>query len=216
VSIGTRLFAVTAALLITATVAAGGASAATPGCGNPCFDLSTSAFGSVGTPTFVLADVPQLDNVGQPLTLARASATNQGEDFVVSDEGLVTDFVQAGLMEPGMGVLYGSLSVFELEYAPFGAETGLCVGVPTAPANGTRVELEPCGVSSKTTWIPETGTPFRTTAAPLISGATSNNFFDPYVMTAPAPGLPLTTSMLRINNAALAPNQLWGAIQGAL
>lgn len=215
-SIRIRLFAVTAALLIMGGVCATSASAATPACGATCIDLSSPAYGTVNRPVFVLADQPQLQNVGQPLTLARASNVNPGEDFTISDDGTVSDFVLAGLIAPGMDALYGSLSVFEIQYSPFGAGTGMCVGVPTTPANGTRVALEPCGVSAKTTWIPDTSTPFTTSAAPMINGATNSNFFDPQVLSALAPGLPLSTSMLRINNTALAANQLWGAISGPL
>ncbi|HEY1515239.1 MAG TPA: hypothetical protein VGF91_02390 [Solirubrobacteraceae bacterium] len=50
----------------------------------------------------------------------------------------------------------------------------------------------------------------------MISGGTDNSFFNPYVMTALSPGLPLSTSMLRIGGAALAPNQVWGAKFGHL
>lgn len=91
--------------------------------------------------------------------------------------------------------------------------------LPTAPANGTRVALEPCGISSKTVWIydgPLSSLTNSTAAEPLISGATDNSFFDPYVITALSPGLPLSTSMLRISGAALAPYQVRGAKFGQL
>ena len=42
---------------------------------------------------------------------------------------------------------------FEVEYAPYGVDSGLCVGVGTTAAQNTPVALEPCGVSSKTVWI---------------------------------------------------------------
>lgn len=216
-SLRTRLFAVTATLLIICSVGAASATAATPSCGASCIDLSTPAFGSISNPTWVLADQTRSQNVGQPLTLASASNANPGEDFDLDFEGTVDEFVQAGLMWPGMDVLYASLDVYEIEYSPFGAPTGLCVGVPPTPANGTRVALEPCGVSAKTTWIPDTTSSLTASAVQWISGATSNSFFDPYVLSALAPGLPLSTSTLRINSVPeLAPDQLWGAKLGVL
>ncbi len=164
--------------------------AATPSCGVSRIDLSNALYGTSSNPAFVLADVPQAQNTGQPLTLAHPGNSNPGEDFTISLEGPVTDFIQAGLIASGM-TPYDSLEAYEIEYAPFGAGTGLCVGVPTTPADGTRVDLEPCGVSAKTVWIPDSTNPITTTDAPLINGATDNNFSDPYVLSTLLPGLPL-------------------------
>lgn len=213
----TRLFAVAVALLAIAGAGATSASAATPSCGNSCIDLSSHVYGSASSPPFVLADLPQSQSIGQPLTLARASNTNPGEDFDPSFQGLVSDFVAAGLMSVQMDFLYGNLDAYEFEYAPLGAATGLCIGVPTTPANGTRVALEPCGVTVKTVWILDSSSGFSGPDIPLIQGATNSNFFDPQVLTAPLPGQPLSTSALRVSGAAMIPaNQLWGAKFGAL
>jgi len=138
-----------------------GHTAATSSCGNSCIDISNALYGTSSNPAFVLANVPQAENVGQPLTLALPSNTNAGEDFTLSERGLVSDFIAAGLIAPGMS-LYDSLEVYEIEYAPFGVQTGLCVGVGVTPANGTGVALEPCGVSSKTTWIFDSSSPAPT------------------------------------------------------
>ena len=64
-----------------------------------------------------------------------------------SDQGLVSDFIAAGLVSPGLSG-YNSKPAFQFEYAPFSVETGLCVGA--TPANNTPVSLQPCGVSAKT------------------------------------------------------------------
>lgn len=116
-----------------------------------------------------------------------------------------------------MEALHGPLEVFEIQYSPFGAPTGGCVGEGTTPANGVRASLQPCGMSAKTTWFVDSFTaPIATTEAPLISEETASNSFDSQVLTALAPGLPLSTSMLRISDATLAVNQLWGAKLGVL
>ena len=48
---------------------------------------------------------------------------------------------------------YPDLYAYEIQYAPFGVDSGLCVGVGSTAVAGTKVALEPCGVSSKTVWI---------------------------------------------------------------
>ncbi len=192
--------------------------AATPACSLECVDFSSSVYGTASSPAFVLADVPQAQaqNTGQPLTLARPSISNAGEDFTLENEGTVEDFIQAGLIASGMAP-YASLEAYEIQYSPFGVDTGFCVGVPTTPANGTRVDLEPCGVSAKTVWIIDSSNAITSSDAPLINGATNSNFSNPYVLSTLLPGLPLFTSTLQMSsgNTVLA-NQLWGAKMGVL
>jgi len=188
--------------------------AATPSCGPTCIDLSNALYGTSSNPAFVLADVPQAQNVGQPLTLARASNANPGEDFTSSFQGLVSDFIAAGLIAPGMSI-YDKLVVYEFEYSPFGVQTGLCVGVGATPANGTGVALEPCGVSAKTTWIFDTQ--LTGPDLPLINGATDSNFSDPFVLSALGPGFPLFTSTMHTSSGSTVfTNQLWGSKTGVL
>jgi hypothetical protein len=160
--------------------------------------------------------VPQAQTTGQPLTLAGPNNADAGEDFTLSNEGTVSDFIQAGLIATGMAP-YDSLEVYEIEYAPFGVQTGMCVGVGVTPANGTRVDLEPCGVSAKTTWIPDSTTSITSSDAALINGATDSNFSNPYVLSTLLPGLPLFTSTLHTSSGgAVVTNQLWGAETGVV
>ena len=42
---------------------------------------------------------------------------------------------------------------FELEYAPFGVGSGLCMGVVTTACQGTKVSLAAVWRYSKTVWI---------------------------------------------------------------
>src|SRR5262249_9996432 len=142
--------------------------AATPACGASCVEFSTALYGTASNPAFVLANVPQAQNIGQPITLAHPSNANPGEDFTASFQGLVSDFIASGLMSTGMSI-YNNLGAIEIEYAPLGVSTGLCVGVRVTPANGTVVDLEPCGVTVKTVWISDS----RLTGPdlPLINGA---------------------------------------------
>lgn len=140
-SIKTRLSAVIIALLTAGTLPAT-ATAATPTCGAPCIHAFSEAYGTHTTPAFVLASRKAGDAVGAPLTLARASNTNPAEDFTPSYQGLVSDFIAAGLMYPGMSI-YNSDAAFEFQYAPDGhGNSNLCIGVPATPANGTGISLQ--------------------------------------------------------------------------
>jgi len=168
--------------------------------------------------SFVLDVLNQGQNVGQPIILAPASNSNSGEDFIPSVQGTVADFVAAGLMSFPPSSPYFNDEVFEIEYAPSGADTGLCMGVGTTPTNNTPVSLQPCGVSAKTTWIvDQTST---SGAAHLINGGTDTSFSNPYSLTDLKPGgdrqlftWPLQGGGILHNKFA---NQVWEALQGVL
>ena len=61
-----------------------------------------------------------------------------------------------GSTSPG-GVKSADDPAFEIEYAPYGVQSGLCVGVAATAAQGGKVSLQPCGVTSKTVWIADVG-----------------------------------------------------------
>jgi len=125
------------------------------------------------------------------------------------------------------------LSAVELEYSPFGVESGWCVGTATAAVNNTHVSLQPCGVSSKTYWIADyfQGVYGKKTtpAVPLINASTTD-FSQPSVLTYPGSSSPtdeprpqLYTSALTgetngtvTNVGSVDDNQLWWASFGPL
>ncbi len=208
------LLAVAAAMLVAGLGAAltPTASAATPSCGPTCINLFPRLYGA----GFVLDVLNQGENVGQPIVLAPASNSNPGEDFTANFEGLVSDFIAAGLVSPGLSA-YDNLEAFEFEYAPFGVHLGLCVGVGVTPTNHTPVALEPCGVSAKTVWIENPDQSISGANLSLINAATDNSFSHPYALTDLRPGQgqlftwPLDGGGILHNPFA---NQLWGASFG--
>ena len=218
-SMKSKIVTAAATLTLVAGVGAAGtltANAATSACGNNCVNWLSAAYGTAAHPAFVLNVLNQVGKVGQPVTLAAASGANQGEDFQVANEGLVSDFAAADLMNPGLGKLYSRLSVYEFQYAPGNKPTGLCVGVGTTPGSGTPVTLQPCGVTVKTTWIFDPHTTSAGSYDALISGATDSNFSKPFSLTTLRP-LPLFTSQLRLDvPAGTLDHQLWGYVPGAL
>ena len=96
---------------------------------------------------------------------------------------------------------------------------------------GTKVALEPCGVSAKTVWIQDTSNSagVRFNYAPLINGS-DTNFSQPYVMTYPSSSYPTDKPRAQLYTANLTgfsngtgtnptgvnTNQLWGYTSGVL
>ena len=176
--------------------------------------------------------------VGQPIILFRTSNTDPAEDINASFQGFVSDFFAAGLVSSAVNLHYGGGAAgfpddvaFELEYTPFGVGSGLCVGVASTAAQGTKVSLQPCGATSKTVWIVDTlDTDIGHGYVPLINGS-DTNFSHPYVLTYPKNGFPtdkprpqlITQNLTGFTGNFLVPvlgtvndNQLWGADFGVL
>jgi hypothetical protein len=118
----------------------------------------------------------------------------------------VSDFYQAGLVSSSVNLHYGCGAnyytgactngfsndyAFEVEYSPYGVDSGLCVGVAATASQGEGVTLQHCGVTSKTVWIVDTAdaTGFRLNYSPAINGS-DMNFSHPYVLTYPSNGFP--------------------------
>jgi hypothetical protein len=221
---------------VTGALTAGTASAATPSCGNACVNIFSKDFGTVRSPNFTVDVWRQAANVGQPIILFKTSNSDPALDFTVSFQGTVSDFCAAGIVTNFTCYRWADLPAFEIEYAPFGVQSGLCMGVPTTAFQGEKVSLAPCGVSSKTVWIVDALDSILGANsgrfAPLINGS-NTNFSHPYVLTYPKNGYPtdiprpqLTVTNLTGFSQTVAPflaivgtvdsNQLWSARFGEL
>jgi hypothetical protein len=244
-SIKSKVLAAAATLTMVGGVGAAGAltagtaSAATPSCGWSCLDLFSHQFGNHGSPNFVVDVLRQGEKVGQPIILFRTANFDPAEDFTFAFQGTVADFFAAQMVSPAVWLHYGGGAAgfpndfaFENEYAPFGVDSGLCVGVASTAVQGEGVTLQPCGVSSKTVWIVDT---FDSPATlnhdyvPLINGS-DNNFSHPFVLTYPNNSFPtdmprpqLTVTNITGESNGPGPvlgtvnvNQLWGADLGIL
>jgi len=197
-----KVFAAAATLAVVGGVSTVGmvsAGAATPSCGNFCVNIFSRTFGTHRTPNFVMDVWRQGAKVNQPIILFRTSNTDPAEDINASFSGTVDDFFAAGLVSSAVELHYGGQlpiggglvaghgganffndPAFELEYTPFGAGSGLCVGVASTAVQGSKVSLQPCGVSSKTVWIVDTlDKNIRSSYVPLINGS-DTNFSHPY------------------------------------
>ena len=223
------------------------AGAATPSCGNRCIDIFSRQFGTHRTPNFVMDVWRQGARVGQPIILFRTSNSDPAEDFTVSFQGLVSDFFAAGLVSSAVNLHFGGGAfdpltrnhltpdepAVELEYSPFGVDSGLCVGTATTAIQNEGVTLQPCGVSAKTVWILDTFDnsfpAILSGEVPLINGS-DTNFSHPFVMTYPSNGFPtdIPRPQVQVRNLTGFSNgigpivgtvintQLWSAIFGVI
>ena len=255
-SIKSKLLAGAATLALVggvATVGSLSASAATPSAGRNAIDIFSRAFGTHRTPAFVVDVLRQGAKVGQPIILFRTSNTDPAEDFVPSIQGTTSDFYAAGLVSAAVALHYGCIPggnfpncganrpgaiqgvddpAWEIEYAPFGVDSGLCVGVAATATQGEGVTLQPCGVSSKTVWIEDDNdspATVRNGYVPVINGSTTN-FSHPHVLTYPGNGFPTDKPrpQLFVTNltgfadghgkqiGSVDDTQLWGADFGVL
>jgi hypothetical protein len=218
---------------------AGTASAGTPSCGASCINIFSREFGTHASPNFVVDVLKQGEKVGQPIILFRTSNADPAEDWTVSFQGLVSDFFAAGLVSAAVNLHYGNGSVaaidedaYEIEYAPYGVDSGLCMGVAATASANEGVTLQACGVSAKTVWIVDTADSPATLLhgyVPLINGS-DTNFSHPFVLMYPTNGYPtdvprpqlVVTNLTGFSNGfgpivgTVPDNQLWGNTFGVL
>ena len=241
---------------------AGTASAATPSCGIACVNLFSYQFGTHTTPNFTVDVLRQGEKVGQPIILFRTANYDPALDWTVlvlrapwptssrpawcrrrwrcttaASPGSTSPncpFNVTGFTFPPAGVEF-RFPAFENEYAPFGVDSGLCMGVAA-----TAVQRR--GRDAAAVWRlvqdgvgPDTLDQSFTAAwahgyFPLINGS-DTNFSQPFVLTYPASGVPtdkprpqlfvsnLTGFSFHVGNlfgTGANSNQLWGATFGEL
>ena len=132
------------------------ANAATPQCGKGCISVFSSELGTFAHPDSVEAVLDGgAAQVGQPVGLKPASGTDPSQDFKpggATGGGTVSDFYADGMVSAEANSHYGHLNAVQQKYAPYGVETGLCVGVARV-AQGEDLTLQPCDVPGTTVWI---------------------------------------------------------------
>jgi hypothetical protein len=228
------------------SVAALSAGAATPSCGHDCIDIFSREFGTHQQPNYMLDMLRQGAKVGQPVILFRTSNSDPAEDLTISFQGLTSEFNAAGLVSNAVALHYGCAGqfgansctkgvddpAFEVEYAPYGVDSGLCVGVARTAFQNEGVTLQPCGISGRTVWILDPGDSPATINhdyVPVINGS-DTNFSHPFVMTYPKNGHPTDSPrpQVFVQNltgfshgpgdpiSSVRDNQLWGADWGVL
>ena len=215
-------------------LSAGTASAATPSCGPSCINVFAKQFGTHHSPNFTVDVLRQGERAGQPIILFRTANYDPALDWTVAFQGTVADFYAAKLVSSELNLHYSALPAFENEYAPYGVDSGLCLGVATTAVQGEGVTLQPCGVSANTVWVldyRDSWSIFNQNGyIPLINGS-NTNFSHPFVLTYPINGFPTdmprpqltVTNLTGFSNGfgfpelgSVTSNQLWGATFGVL
>jgi hypothetical protein len=227
-SIKKRAQAITAALIIAgvSAVVAVPASAATTACGPSCLSVFSPELGTYAQPNFVEHVFGGIASVGQPTGLNQASISDSSEDFINPHPGNVSTYYALGLVSADVNSHYGTLTASQLEYAPSGMRTGLCVGVASDPFENEALSLQPCTVPGRTVWIIGTTLSPATAAAhlfPIVSGATTD-FSRPFAMSYPRhidttrelPPIRLRHLQFEGSDKTLADTQLWGVKSGPL
>jgi hypothetical protein len=229
-SIKRRVLAAAATLMIVGGVSAaatGATSAATEACDTRCISVFSSELGTYEHPNFVEAVLGGGGaNVGQPVGLKRASGTDPSEDILpggATRGGTVSDFYADGLVSAEANRHYGHLDAVQQKYAPFGHETGLCVGLARVAYQNEGLTLQPCD-DPTTVWVIYPA-PAATTGGyfPIVN-ATTTDFRRPFAMHLPrnevASGKPLQMQVRRLQYRTgaktLPARQLWGAVFGEL
>lgn len=219
---------VVTALVVTGACAAApmSASAGTPACGPSCIGVFSPELGTYAQPNFVEHVFGGTATVGTPTGLGPASSSDTSADFMNPHQGDVSDYYKMGLVSAEVNRHYGTLMASQLEYAPLGARSGLCVGVDEAPFQGEALSLQPCAIPGRTVWIIATALSPKTAAAhffPIVSGATED-FSHPFTMSYPArvntdkplPPIRLRHMQFRGPDGTLPARQLWGVKLGVL
>lgn len=214
-----RVLAIRAAAIAAALTAAVGmllaappAIAATASCGSDCISFYPLSTGT--SDVLSVADPSESPYQGEPVTIAAASSTDQGEDWFLDEQDPVVDFYEAGLMSAEMNLHWGSDEAYEIDYVPDGEFSGLCMGTTTSNGSGA-VTLQPCGETAATLWVADTADQDGR-AVPLING-NNTNYAYPYSLEASSPGARLTSSELLADpDYPPSATQEWGTIYGVL
>jgi pimeloyl-ACP methyl ester carboxylesterase len=220
----TRKAIASAALLSAATGLYGAstltAHAATPACGPGCLEVFSPRFGTASNPRFVETVLGGSAKTGTPLVLGRASDSSTASD-IIPHLNKVAGFYASGMVSAGVNEHYGSLPAAQLEYAPSGHATGLCVGLERPAYSGESLSLQPCTVAGSTVFIVDIPDASKAGYTPLVIGSTTD-FVHPLTMV--YDGVPtdqptprIRVSQLRRNaNGEVPIDQLFGTTHGVV
>jgi hypothetical protein len=165
------------------------AHAMTEHCGGDCTTMSSQAFGS----DEVIAN-------GNPTALLEPGY-NPKEDFIAHVLGSASGLAQINQVPASEASIYGSESVYEFGYSPYGTLPTECLG-----ASGGSIVLQACGLPT-TLWIgvhrDASGyySPFVNVGASASGGIK--------VLTATGAGSAVTLSPMSISNGVVASDQMW-------
>jgi hypothetical protein len=153
--------------------------------------------------------------------LKPGSLSDASEDNLPVGGKVVGDFYTDGMVSAAVNTKYAGLKAAQIEFAPGGKPTGLCVGLARAPYRNEGLTLQHCNVPGLTVWIIDTPDSPSTAAAgyfPIVNAATTD-FVHPYAMDLPnyevanheTPQIRANKLQFLGSNKTLPDRQLWGA-----
>jgi hypothetical protein len=217
-----NVFAGAATLIAVITLGTLSARAATPECGDDCISIFSRELGTYTQPNVVETVLGGVAEVGQPVILKRASSSDPSQDFLPRG-GLVSDFYATGMVSAEVNSHYGDLNAAQIEYAPLGRASGLCVGLATIASQNEGLTLRPCTIPATTVWIIDTAD-YPAGYFTIVNGSTTD-FSRPFAMTYPRyqQAADQRTQQIKVRRLQFVSNehtvrdrQLWGALFGAL
>src|SRR5215207_5879366 len=125
------------------TVGALSANAATPDCAQYCISLFSKELGTYAQPNVVEAVLDGVAKVGQPVILKPASSSDPSQDLMPR-LGKVSNFYATGMVSEEVNSHYGGLDAAQIEFAPLGVASDLCVGLAKPASQGAGLTLQPC------------------------------------------------------------------------
>lgn len=190
-------YAVSAAAAVATSLSFGAASAAThapkdtPACSFFCISFFNKQLGSnTDLNAFVPGDTGVGGRVGQKVNLHLAGNFRPNGDWQFSFPPTAVVFQFCGLLandffSPTSYICthFPLAPILELEWAPFGNQSGLCAGVAKAGIAGESVTLQDCGVNANTVWVgdvfhssPFGPTCFLQSSNPTLPGGAGGRF----------------------------------------
>jgi hypothetical protein len=197
------------------------ASAATPACGAQCISIFSRELGTYAQPGPVEDVLGGVAQVGQPVILkAPPSASDPSQD-TIPHRRPVSEWYADGMVSAAVNAHYGSLPGVQIEYAPYGVPSGLCVALASIAYQNEALTLQPCDVPNLTVWVLDFPDSASTAPAwfPIVSASTTD-FHRPFAMSLKQDEIVSAHQLLHIrvrhlkfltNEKTLPDSQLWGA-----
>ena len=203
-----------------AALSANAATAATPQCDMKCSSVYNKGLGLPGPIEDVLDGVA---TVGQPVILKPNTNFDPSEDQI-SHVGTVSGYYAAGMISAEANSHFaGSSKAVQIEYAPNGDATGLCVGLDSLPHENQGLTLQPCSTPYVTVWILDFGHSPVPGYFAIINSATTD-FGHPFAMSLNSDETSSSQHLLQIlvrrlqwgnGDKTLPDDQLWGIKLGS-
>lgn len=134
---------------------AGQPGATGPGCGDACISLFNELTGTGVTVNALLwKDTGRGGHVGTAVVMQPAGPNRPNANFTKTALGRVAQFCGINFLPSSyLCQNLGTSWVFEIDWSPFGNESGLCVGVAAVARSDQDVTLQNCGQGVRTLWI---------------------------------------------------------------